>query len=330
MNYDIIVVGAGPAGLSAAIEAKRKNFSVLVVDKGPIVNSIQNFPGGMIFFSTVELLEIAGVPFIASSHHPTRAEAVNYYARVAKSYEIDFRGNSRVLSVRRDSNGAACFNVEIKNSITSKLSFVLSDKIIVATGFYDNPNLLNVPGENLPSVSHYYREPGIHFGQKVVVIGGKNSAVEATLDLYRHGVKVILIHRRECLGKSVKYWILPDIENRIKNGEIMVYFDSRVLEIKPDRVVIEKSRRRQEIISDFVYALTGYHPAVDFLREIGIEVDEITGVPKHDPVTLESNVKGIFVAGSIIAGFDCNKIFIENGREHGKLIAKSISHELER
>ncbi len=321
MKYDVIIIGAGPAGLSAAIEAKKKNFSVVVLDKGAIVNSIQNFPTNMAFFSTVELLEIAGIPFVASLPHPTRVEAVNYYSRVAKFFGVEFKFSSRVVSVCPAQRG---FNLEIKNEASSQLSFISADKVVVATGFYDNPNLLNVPGEKFPNVSHYYKEPGIHFGQKVIVVGGKNSAVEAALDLYRHGVDVAVLYRGECFGKSVKYWILPDIENRIKNEEIMAHFNSRVLEIKPDRVVAEVCGKVEELQCDFVYALTGYHPAINFLREIGIEVDEKSGVPKHDPVTLESNVKGIYVAGSIVAGYDCNKIFIENGREHGKLIAKSL------
>jgi thioredoxin reductase (NADPH) len=325
MKYDVIVIGAGPAGLSAAIEAKRRNFSVLVLEKGSIVNSIRNFPAGMIFFSTADLLEIAGIPFIPSSPHPTRSEAVNYYARVAKSNGVEFKGNSKVLSIINRSNGSGPFTIEVKDEISSRLSFLLADKVVVATGFYDNPNMLDVPGESLPNVSHYYREPGIHFGQKVTVIGGKNSAVEAALDLFRHGVNVTLVYRGESFGKSVKYWILPDIENRVKNGEIVAHFNARVLEIRPGKIIIDRDDKREEIASDFVYALTGYHPAVNFLREIGIIVDEKTGIPSHDPNTLETNVKGIFVAGSIVAGYDCNKIFIENGREHGKLIAQSLS-----
>ncbi|HUI30338.1 MAG TPA: YpdA family putative bacillithiol disulfide reductase [Candidatus Acidoferrales bacterium] len=324
MKYDVVVIGAGPAGLSAAIEAKGKNFSVLVLDKGAIVNSIQNFPTNMTFFSTAELLEIGGIPFVAGSPHPTRVEAVNYYSRTAKFFGIEFRFSSRVISICRSRDDSACFTIEIKNEISSQLNFISADRIIVATGFYDNPNMLNVPGENLPSVSHYYKEPGIHFGEKVIVIGGNNSAVEAALDLHRHDVNVTLIHRREWFGKGVKYWVLPDIENRIKSGVISAYFNSRVAEIKPDKIIIEQDGTRHEIASDFVYVLTGYHPAVNFLREVGIEVDEKTGVPNHDPSTFESNVKGIFVAGSIVAGYDCNKIFIENGREHGKVIARSL------
>ncbi len=324
MNYDMIVIGGGPAGLSAAIEAKKKNLNTLLLDKGAIVNSIQNFPPSMVFFSTSELLEIGGIPFIASASHPTRAEAVNYYARVARSYGIDFRGNSRVLAVRKTSVGATGFKVETKDERTSQLTFLTADRIVVATGFFDNPNLLGIPGENLPNVSHTYMEPGRHFGQKVVIIGGKNSAVEAALDLYRHGVDVTIIYRREAFGKSVKYWILPDIENRVKNREIAARFNSTVLEIKDDRIVVDVDGEKEEIECDFVYALTGYHPDVNFLTNIGIEIDSETGIPKHDPQTFETNLKGIFVAGSIVAGYDCNKIFIENGREHGKHIANSL------
>lgn len=325
MIYDVIVIGAGPAGLSAAIEAKKNGLSVLVLDKGAIVNSIQHFPTSMVFFSTVELLEIGDVPFIASSSHPTRTEAVNYYSRAAKAYGLQFKGNSRVMSVRKISDGSASFRIEIKSEATSELGFLLAGKVIVATGFYDQPNRLNVPGENLRNVSHYYREPGLHFGQKVTVIGGKNSAVEAALDLYRHGVDVTLLYRKERFGKSVKYWILPDIENRVKDGDINARFDCKVIEMLPGKVVVDVDGKREEIECDFVYALTGYHPDVDFLRDLGVEIDEKTGIPAHDPSSYETNVPGLYVAGSIVAGYDCNKIFIENGREHGKFIAKSLS-----
>ncbi len=325
MKYDLIVTGGGPAGLSAAIEAKRKNINVIVLDKGAIVNSIQNFPPSMIFFSTVELLEIGGVPFIAGAPRPTRAEAVNYYARVAHSSGIEFKGNSRVVSVRRPSDGQSRFTVEVKNEITSLLTFMSADRIVAASGFFDNPNLLGVPGEGLPNVSHTYREPGLHFGQKVVIIGGKNSAVEAALDLYRHGVNVTILYWREWFGKSVKYWILPDIENRVRNGEIIARFNANVLEIKPDRLIADVKGEREEFECDYVYALTGYHPDVNFLRYLGIEIDQETGIPKHNPETFESNVPGIYVAGSIVAGYDCNKIFIENGREHGKQIAENLA-----
>lgn len=321
MRYDAVVIGAGPAGLSAAIEAKKKNLSVFVIDKGAIVNSIQNFPTSMIFFSTVELLEIAGIPFVASSPHPTRVEAVNYYSRVATFFGIELTFHSRVISVCRGQQG---FDLEIKNGSSSRLSFVLTDKVIVATGFYDNPNLLNVPGEDLPNISHYYKEPGIHFGQKVIVLGGKNSAVEAALDLYRHGVDVTVLYRSDCFGKNVKYWILPDIENRVRSGEIMAHFNSNVLEIEPGRIIAEVSGKKQDFECDFIYALTGYHPAINFLKEIGIEVDEKSGVPKYDPATFQTNVEGVYLAGSVVAGYDCNKIFIENGREHGKFIAESL------
>lgn len=317
-----MVIGAGPAGLSAAIEASKRGFSVLLLDKGAIVNSIQNFPVNMTFFSTAELLEIAGVPFTSSSSHPSRTEAVNYYTQVAKSFRLEFKPNSQVLSIRREPDSH--FRIEIKNELTSELSFVSADNIVVATGFYDNPNLLGIPGENLFHVSHYYREAGSHFGQKVVVIGGKNSAVEAALDLFRHGVEVTMICRGEKFGENVKYWILPDIQNRVKNREIRALFGSRVVEIKPGEVVVETEGKSSEIDGNFVYALTGYHPSFSLLKEAGVEINDETGVPNHNQETLESNVRGVFVAGSLVAGFDCNKIFIENGREHGKLIAETL------
>ena len=325
MKYNVIVIGGGPAGLSAAVEAKKRGLSVLLLDKGSIVNSIQHFPTSMVFFSTLEVLEVGDVPFIATSSHPTRVEAVQYYSRVAKTHGIEFRGNSRVISVRKSTNGTSHFQLEIKNVASSRFSFPVADNVIVATGFYDQPNMLNVPGENLPNVSHYFREPGLHFGQRVVVIGGKNSAVEAALDLYRHGVNVTLLYRKEWFGKSVKYWMLPDIENRVKNGQINARFKCEVVEILPDKVVAEVDGKSEEIECDFVYALTGYHPDVYFLRDLGIEIDEKTGIPGHNPDSFETNIEGLYVAGSIVAGYDCNKIFIENGREHGKAIAKSLS-----
>ncbi len=324
MRYNVIVIGGGPAGLSAAVEAKKKDLSVLLLDKGAIVNSIQHFPTSMVFFSTVEVLEVGGIPFVSTSSHPTRVEAVNYYSRVAKAYNIEFKGNSRVISVTKGSNGSAYFKIEVKNEASGLIGFLTAERVVIATGFYDQPNMLDVPGENLPNISHYYREPGLHFGQRVVVIGGKNSAVEAALDLYRHGVEVTLLYRKEQFGKSVKYWILPDIENRVKNGEIGVRFNCRVVEVLSDRVVTEINGKMEEIECDFVYALTGYHPDVSFLRSLGVDVDEGTGVPKHNPDTFETNVEGIYVAGSLVAGYDCNKIFIENGREHGKSIAKAL------
>ncbi len=324
MKYNVVVVGGGPSGLSAAVEAKKKGLSVLLVDKGAIVDSIQRFPTSMVFFSTLEVLEVGDVPFVSTSSHPTRVEAVSYYSRVARHYGIEFRGNSRVMSVSRTQEATARFRIELKDVISSSLSFLSADSVVIATGFYDQPNMLNVPGENLPSVSHYYREPGLHFGQKVAVIGGKNSAVEAALDLYRHGVDVTLIYRKEWFGRSVKYWILPDIENRVKNGEIRALFNCNVVEILPGKIVAAVAGLTEEISCDFVYALTGYHPSVDFIRGLGVEVDAATGIPHHNPESFETNVEGLYVAGSIVAGYDCNRIFIENGREHGKLIAKDL------
>ncbi|MGC8596232.1 MAG: YpdA family putative bacillithiol disulfide reductase [Candidatus Kryptoniota bacterium] len=323
MIYDFIVVGGGPAGISAAIEIKKKGLSPLVIDRGSLVNSIQNFPVNMIFFSTVDLLEIGDIPFVSASSHPTRVEAVRYYHRVASHYSIEFKTYTRVVSIRKDSKNSS-FVVETVNELNSQLNFFRSKKIILATGFYDNPNRIGVQGEDMPNVSHYYSEPTRYFGQKVVVIGGKNSAVEAALELYRNGVDVTIIHRGSWFGKSVKYWILPDIENRVRNGQIKAFFDAHVKKITSDHIVIEQ--RREEIVLDcnYVLALTGYHPDINFLRSVGVAVDGNTGVPEFNPDTLESNIEGIYLAGSILAGYDCNKIFIENGREHGKIIAKNL------
>ena len=326
LECDLLIIGGGPSGLSTAIETKRAGLDVLVVDKGTLVNSVQNFPASMVFFSTSELLEIGGIPFVASSTRPARAEAVNYYARVARSCGLKFRGMSRAVSISRGTNSDGnSFSVEIINEITGEIDFVNAKKLVIATGFYDNPNMLGVPGENLPTVSHFYREPGLHYDQKVVIVGGRNSAVEAALDLYRHGVSVTIVHRGEWFGKSVKYWILPDIENRVRNGEIAARFKSKVVEIRPDRIIVQSDGGQEEIECDFVYALTGYHPDLTFLRDIGIEVDGKSGVPTHNSTTFETNVEGVFIAGSIVAGYDCNKIFIENGREHGKAIAKYLA-----
>ena len=323
MVHDVIVVGGGPAGISAAIEIKKKGYSVLVIDRGSLVNSIQNFPVNMIFFSTVDLLEIGGIPFVSASPHPTRVEAVRYYLRVVAHYGLEFKTHTRVVSIRRESDDSS-FVVETVSVLTSRLNSFNARKIVLATGFYDNPNLIGVEGEDLPNVSHYYTEPSRYFGQKVIVIGGRNSAVEAALELYRNGVDVTIVHRGSWFSKSVKYWILPDAENRVRSGQIKSFFNARVKKISPDHIIIDQEGKVMPLDCDYVLALTGYHPDVSFLRSVGVIVSNDTGVPQFNPNTLESNVEGVYLAGSILAGFDCNKVFIENGREHGKMIARSL------
>jgi thioredoxin reductase (NADPH) len=326
MIFDVIIIGAGPAGLSAAIEAQKAGLHSLVIEKGSIVNSIQHFPSEMSFFSTPELLEIGGLPFTSSAMRPTRAEGLEYYIRVAGFYSAGggsafgrkFQLNlfEAVVSVRKQEN---IFRIQ-----TNKSNYQ-SKAVIVATGYYDNPNMLGIPGENLSKVSHYYDEPFAFYQQNIAVIGGKNSAAIAALELFRHGAKVTLIHRKEKLSDGIKYWILPDIENRIKEGSVKAYFSTTAREIREKELLLESQNGEQfAIANDFVFALIGYHPNMDFLRSMGVEVNPETFEPKSDPHTFETNVAGLYVAGSIVAGKNNNKIFIENGRLHGKAIVEAI------
>ena len=313
---DVVIIGAGPAGLSAAIEAHKAGLEYVVLDKGAIVNSIQRFPSAMAFFSTPELLEIGEVPFTCSSMRPTRTDGLEYYAKVSNYFKLHLNLFEEVLSVIQ--RGAY---FELK---TSKTSYQCRN-VVVATGYFDNPNPLGVPGENLAKVSHYYSEPYSLYRQNVAVIGGKNSAAIAALELYRHGALVTLIHRKEKLSEGIKYWILPDIENRIKEGAITTYFSTEVREIRIDTIELEhKTSGRFSIPNDFVFALTGYHPDISFLSAMGVAFDPETMVPIHNPDSMESNVPRLYIAGSIAAGRNNNKIFIENGRLHGRSIIASI------
>ncbi len=314
--FDVIIIGAGPAGLSTAIEAQKAGLHSIVIEKGSIVNSIQHFPAEMSFFSTPELLEIGGLPFTSSAMRPTRAEGLEYYMRVADFYKLQLNLFETVVSVCKQEN---IFLVQ-----TNKSDYQ-SKAVVAATGYYDNPNILGIPGENLPKVSHYYDEPFAFYQQNVAVIGGKNSAAIAALELFRHGAKVTLIHRKEKLSDGIKYWILPDIENRIKEGSVKTYFSTKVCEIREKELLLENDGgERLTIPNDFVFALTGYHPNMDFLQNMGVEMNPETVEPKCDPNTFETNVAGLYVAGSIVAGKNNNKIFIENGRLHGKAIVGSI------
>lgn len=314
--HDVVIIGAGPAGLSAAIEAHNAGMHYLVIEKGALVNSIQKFPTAMAFFSTPELLEIGGLPFSSSSMRPTRADGLEYYAKISEYFKLQLNLFEPVVSVRKEGQS---FNIK-----TSKSSYS-AKSVIVATGYFDNPNLLNVPGENLPKVSHYYSEPFAYYRQNVAIIGGKNSAAIAALELYRHGAFVTLIHRKEKLSDGIKYWILPDVENRIKEGAIAAHFSTEVNEIKPDSVILKNSSKGSfSIPNDFVFALIGYHPDLTFLNSIGVETDPETMAPVHDGKTMETNIRGLYIAGSIAAGKNNNKIFIENGRLHGKAIIPSL------
>ncbi len=305
---DVIVIGAGPTGLACAIEAQRAGFKVIAIDKGCVVNSIYNYPANMSFFTTPELLE----------------EALEYYRKVAEHYHLDIRQYQWVKTVMgRDGE----FNITATDRL-GRIYDYSARKLIVSTGYYDLANEMRIPGEDLPKVFHYYREPHPYFDTDVLVIGGKNSAAISALDLWRHGARVTLVHRGPRMHNHVKYWILPDIENRIKNGEIAAYFNSAVTEIDPDYVLIETPQGEVRLKNDFVFAMTGYHPDYDFLRSMGIELSADQCRPVCDPVTLESNVPGIYVAGVIVAGSRTNEIFIENGRFHGQQIAAHLKQIL--
>jgi thioredoxin reductase (NADPH) len=324
MKADVIVIGAGPTGLACAIEAQRAGFKVISIDKGCLVNSIFNYPANMVFFTTPELLEIGDIPFSTANAKPNRLEALEYYRKVAEHYRLDVRQYQRVETVTGKDNSFHITTCDRQGSVYD----YSCRKVVVSTGYYDRANLLRVPGEDLPKVFHYYREPHPFFDNDILVIGGKNSAAISALDLWRHGARVTLVHRGPRMHSHVKYWILPDIENRIKNGEITAYFNTKVQKILPDQVILLTSEGEQEIKNDFVFALTGYHPDYDFLRAMGIELSTEQCRPICDPVTLESNVPGIYVAGVIVAGSRTNEIFIENGRFHGQQIATHLKQKL--
>ena len=318
--YDIICIGAGPTGLATAIEAKRAGMRPLVIDKACLCNSIFHYPVNMVFFTTPELLEIGDLPLVSAAEKPTRVEALKYYRRAAEHYELELRLYERVLRVRgQDGN----FTVATKTEKGTEFNYK-SKKIVVATGYYDLPNQLGVPGEELPHVSHYYTEPYEYWNQDVVVIGGKNSSVEAALDLYRNGARVTLVHRNKELGATIKYWVRPDIENRIKAGQVKALFETRVKQITMDGVVVQNGASEKGLSARRVFALTGYHPDFAFIESLGVRLDPESRRPALDPNTLESNVPGIHLAGVVIGGRHTGEIFIENGRFHGKQIIQAL------
>ncbi|HXY23431.1 MAG TPA: YpdA family putative bacillithiol disulfide reductase [Candidatus Acidoferrum sp.] len=319
-TYDVICIGAGPTGLATAIEAKRTGMEPLVIDKGCLCNSIYHYPVNMVFFTTPELLEIGDLPLVCAAEKPTRIEALKYYRKTAEHYGLELRLYERVSHVEgHDGN----FTVISKTDKGVQERYH-GKKIVVATGYYDLPNLLGVPGENLPNVSHYYTEAHALWNQDVVVIGGKNSAAEAALDLFRNGARVTLVHRGKELGASIKYWVRPDIENRIKAGQINALLHARVEEISKDAVVVEHHARTKRIPAKQVFALTGYHPDYSFIESLGVKLDSESKRPSLDSKTLESNVAGIHLAGVVIGGRHTGEIFIENGRFHGKQIIEAL------
>lgn len=318
--FDVLVIGAGPTGLACAIEVQKAGFSVVLVDKGCVCNSLFHYPSHMTFFTTPELLEIGNIPFPSPNPKPTRNEALQYYRLVAAHYKLDVRQYERVERVD-GADGEFIVHTEDRFGRPGALK---ARKLIVSTGYYDLPNLMCIPGENLSKVHHYYNDPHPYFDTDVVVIGGKNSAAIAALELWRSGARVTLVHRHDGMHRHVKYWIKPDIENRIKNGEIKAYFNTDVVEIAQDAVVLKTPAGSETIKNDFVFAMTGYHPDFSFLESMGVRFEGPDKQPVCNAETLESNVPGIYLAGVIVAGSRTNEIFIENGRFHGGQIARAL------
>lgn len=313
---DILIIGAGPIGLACGLEAKKNDLSYVIIDRGPLVNSLYNYPLGMTFFSTSDKLEIGGVPFISHNPKPTRSEALEYYRRVAQSQDLNTKLYEEVQRVHKEEG--------IFKVTTSKGEY-RARNVILATGFYDIAHHIGVPGEELSKVQHYYREAHPYYGQKLVVIGAMNSAVDAALECYRKGAEVTMIIRGSEIGERVKYWVKPDIENRIEEGSIKAYFNSTVKEIKEDAITVASPDGEVELANDFVLALTGYEPDYSFLKQIGIEQsNDAIKKPIYNSETQESNVEGVYLAGVICGGMETNKWFIENSRVHADVIVQSI------
>jgi thioredoxin reductase (NADPH) len=321
---DVAVVGAGPTGLACGLELKRRGLSAVLFDKGCLTNSLYNYPTNMVFFTTPELLEIGGLPMTSMGEKPVRVEALKYYRRVAEHYGLEIRQYQRVLGFTGDDGD---FHVSSEDRLGREHE-IRARKVILSTGYYDKPNYLNVPGEDLPKVHHYYREPYPFFDHDVLVVGGKNSAAIAALDLFWTGARVTLAHRGEQLHDNIKYWIKPNIENRIKAGEVRGYFSSSVRRIDPETVTLQTPEGAVVLKNDFVFAMTGYHPDTEFLERHGIYFDEQTRRPRLNAETLESERPGVYLAGVLVAGMHTNEVFIENGRFHGGQIAADIERRL--
>ncbi|MDD3771714.1 MAG: YpdA family putative bacillithiol disulfide reductase [Weeksellaceae bacterium] len=315
-EYELIIVGAGPIGLACALNAQRKNLNYLMIEKGSIVNSLYNYPLYMTFFSTAERLEIGGIPFTNVSFKPGRQEALEYYRRIHQQFDLNANFYEEVtqISIEKD-----------KKHIKTTKNEYYSKNVIIATGFYDIPNYLNIPGEELPKVSHYYKEAHPYFGQKIIVIGASNSSVDAALECWRKGAEVSMVIRKSTIGERVKYWVKPDIENRIAEGSIQAYFNSELISISPKKVKIKTPEDEIEIENDFVLALTGYRPNFDFLRKCGIELsNDNLLLPQYNPETMETNIPGIYLAGVVCGGMETHKWFIENSIIHADLIINDI------
>ena len=318
--FDLLVVGAGPTGMACAIEAQKAGLRVVMVDKGCVCNSLFHYPSHMTFFTTPELLEIGDIPFPSPNAKPNRNEALQYYRHVAAYYKLDIRQYHRVEGM---TGADGDFNVHLVDRF-GRSGALRARKLAIAIGYYDRPNYLHIPGESLSKVHHYYFDPHPYFGLDVLVIGGKNSAAIAALEMWRSGARVTLVHRGPEITEHVKYWIRPDIENRIKNRDVKAYFRSEVVEITRDSVIIQTPQGRETVKNDFVFAMTGYHPDFEFMESLGIRLEGEDRLPVCNQETLESNVPGIYLAGVIVAGARTSEIFIENGRHHGRQIAAAL------
>ena len=328
-KLDVVIVGAGPCGIAAGAAARHAGLATVLFDRGCITQSLVGYPYYMTFFSTAQKLELAGVPFTIAESKPTRREALAYYRRVVEHHGLDVHQYEEVTAIE---GVVGDFTVRTRRVLAGGTAVTRCRALILATGGFHEPNLLNARGEELPKVLHYYREPYPFYDQDVVVVGGRNSAVEAALEMYRNGVRVTMVHAQGELSKGVKSWVVPDITNRIKKGEIPIFWRHRVAEVKPKSVVLreEGTGKLTEIANDWVLALIGWRGDHTLLRSVGVSIDAATGIPTHDPATMETNVPAVFVAGVLAAGNDANQIFIENGKEHGGMIARALLDRLEK
>jgi thioredoxin reductase (NADPH) len=321
-KLDVLIIGGGPIGLACGVEAQRAGLNYLIVEKGVLTNSIFNYPSNMTFFSTSEKLEMAGIPFMSVSNKPNRTEALEYYRRIVKHHKLAIHLYEEVLQLQRTPEGE--FKIE-----TSKGSY-LTEKLILATGFYDLPNTMGVPGEDLPKVSHYYKEPWPYIGQKLVVVGGGNSAVDVALETWRKGAEVTMVVMKPTIDQTVKYWVLPDIENRIKEGSIGAYFESSITSIEEDHVVIQTPEGEIVLDNDFVLAMTGYRPNFALLDQLGVELSlDERKRPCFDDQNQESNIPGLYLAGVVCGGLNTREFFIENTIVHAASIISDIMKKRE-
>lgn len=319
-RLDLLVVGAGPCGLAAAIAAQREGLSVRILDAGAVVSTITQYPYYVSFFSTAEKLALGGIPFVVAADKPSRRDGLAYYRAIVRHFALDVRQYERVTQVERAADG---FRVH-STTLEGATQVTAARAVCVATGYFGSPNYLGVPGEPSPQVMHVYREGHGAFDQDVVVVGGGNSAAEAALDLWRAGGRVTLVHFGPTFDKKIKPWVLPDLQNRIKEGAIAARWESRVARIDPGAVIIAGPRGEEQLPARFVYVMTGFAPNTELLRDAGVPIDGTSGVPRHDPETLETSVPGLFIAGVVVAGFDANQVFIENGRFHGDRIVARL------